>query len=72
MVFTYLGASTVARIPMTLFEASFLGLKFTLIRMAAAIPLIVLTSIMIEKILKGKIDIGRGEGRSAEKSKTRG
>ena len=32
VVFTYVGAAAVARIPMTLFEASFVGLKFTLDR----------------------------------------
>lgn len=43
-LFTYIGASGVCRIPMTLFEASFLGVKFTLIRYLTALPLIVLSS----------------------------
>jgi len=43
-LFTYIGASGVCRIPMTLFEASFLGIEFTLIRYALAVPLIVLSS----------------------------
>lgn len=43
-LFTYIGSSGVCRIPMTLFEASFLGIEFTLIRYALAVPLIVLSS----------------------------
>jgi len=43
-LFTYIGASGVCRIPMTLFEASFLGIEFTLIRYALAVPLIILSS----------------------------
>src|SRR6056297_3078586 len=43
-LFTYIGASGVCRIPMTLFEASFLGIEFTLIRYLVAVPLIVLSS----------------------------
>jgi uncharacterized membrane protein YraQ (UPF0718 family) len=50
-IFTYLGAATVLRVPMTMFEASFLGLKFTLIRMLAALPLIILSSVLLEKIM---------------------
>jgi len=43
-LFTYIGASGVCRIPMTLFEASFLGLEFTIIRYVVAVPFIVLSS----------------------------
>lgn len=43
-LFTYIGASGVCRIPMTLFEASFLGIDFTLIRYLTALPLIVISS----------------------------
>ncbi|MBM7555738.1 permease [Halanaerobacter jeridensis] len=54
IVFTYVGAAAVARIPMTLFEASFVGLKFTLIRLLTTIPLIIISSILLEKYLEGK------------------
>lgn len=54
IVFTYVGAAAVARIPMTLFEASFVGLKFTLIRLLTTIPLIIGSSILLERYLKGK------------------
>jgi len=47
LVLTYLGAAAICRIPMTLFEASFLGLKFTLLRLAASLPLLVLSSLWL-------------------------
>jgi len=47
VIFTYLGAVTVCRIPMTIFEASFLGIKFTIIRLLTALPLIIITSILL-------------------------
>lgn len=52
IVFTYLGAAAVARIPMTLFEVSFLGVTFTLIRLLVSIPLIIFSSIFLEKFYK--------------------
>ena len=49
VVMTYLGASCVCRVPMTLFEASLLGWEFTAIRFLVSLPLIVLSSIFMEK-----------------------
>lgn len=54
VVFTYVGAAAVARIPMTLFEASFVGLKFTSIRLLTTLPLIIISSILLEKYLTGQ------------------
>ncbi|TDX51411.1 permease [Orenia marismortui] len=54
IIFTYLGAAAVARVPMTLFEISFLGLKFSMIRLIVSIPLIIVSSIGLERYLKGK------------------
>jgi len=51
IVFTYLGASAIARIPMTVFEASFVGLKFTIIRLSISLPLVILTSIALGNYL---------------------
>jgi len=51
IVLTYLGASAICRIPMTIFEASFLGLKFSIIRYLVSLPLIVLSSIFMEKLV---------------------
>lgn len=55
IVLTYLGASAICRIPMTVFEASFLGIKFTVIRYLVSLPLIVISSMIIEKIVGGKV-----------------
>ena len=54
VIFTYLGASAICRIPMTIFEASFLGIKFTIIRYAVSLPLIVIASILIGNYLTNK------------------
>nr|WP_281415074.1 permease [Fusibacter paucivorans] len=51
IVLTYLGATAICRIPMTIFEASYLGIKFSMIRYAVSLPLIILSSVIIEKIV---------------------
>ena len=62
VIFTYLGGSAVCRIPMTTFEASFLGLKFTLVRLIVSIPLIIISSVLLEKyLLKKNYEIKDGE-----------
>ena len=52
VIYTYIGASSVCRIPMTIFEASFIGVKFTIVRYLVSIPLITISSILFEKTLK--------------------
>jgi len=42
VILTFLNASMISRIPMTIFEASFLGLGFTVIRFAISIPMVIL------------------------------
>ncbi len=56
-IFTYIGAAAVARVPMTVYEASYVGLKFTLIRLSVSLPLIILSSILFEKYLGGNYKI---------------
>lgn len=51
VIFTYIGAAAICRVPMTAFEASFLGFKFTAIRFLVSLPLIVVTSVLLEKYL---------------------
>lgn len=51
VIFTYIGASAIARVPMTIFEASFLGVKFTAIRLFISLPLVILSSILLERYL---------------------
>ncbi|MBD3419039.1 MAG: hypothetical protein GF398_02865 [Chitinivibrionales bacterium] len=44
VIFTYLACAGICRIPMTVFEASFLGIKFTLVRLFVSLPLVVAAS----------------------------
>jgi uncharacterized membrane protein YraQ (UPF0718 family) len=53
VIFTYIGASAICRIPMTIFEASFLGIKFTMIRLLVSIPLVIVSSIVLGNYLVG-------------------
>lgn len=52
VIFTYIGASAICRVPMTIFEASFLGIKFSAIRLLVAISLVVITSIFLGNYLR--------------------
>ena len=52
VIFTYIGASAICRVPMTIFEASFLGVKFSAIRLLVAIPLVVITSMLLGDYLR--------------------
>jgi len=54
VIFTYIGASAICRIPMTFFEASFLGVKFTIIRFMVALPLVIMTSVLLANYLQRK------------------
>ncbi len=62
VIFTYIGASAICRIPMTIFEASFLGIKFTAIRLFVSLPLVIMSSVLLGnylnkrnyKIMEGK------------------
>ena len=52
IILTYIGASGICRVPMAIFETSFLGVKFTLIRLIISIPLVILSSIALGKYLQ--------------------
>ncbi|MGP3779683.1 permease [Halanaerobium saccharolyticum] len=54
IIFSYIGTAAICRIPMTLFEASYVGVSFTAIRWAISIPLVIISSILMEKILAAK------------------
>jgi len=47
VILTYMGASGICRVPMTIFEASFMGIKFAMIRLMVSLPLVILTSIAL-------------------------
>ncbi|WP_461834208.1 permease [Desulfothermus sp.] len=52
VIFTYLGASGICRIPMTIFEASFMGIKFSIIRLLVSLPLVIFSSILLGNYLE--------------------
>jgi uncharacterized membrane protein YraQ (UPF0718 family) len=54
VIFAYISASAICRIPMTIFEASFLGLKFSIIRLLVSLPLVVVSSMFLGKYLGRK------------------
>ena len=54
VIFTYIGAAAIARIPMAIFEASFMGIKFTTIRLLTSIPLVIITAILLGDYLTKK------------------
>ncbi len=62
VIFTYIGASAICRVPMTIFEASFLGVKFSAIRLLVAIPLVIITSMLLgDYLTKRKYKITEGK-----------
>lgn len=44
VVLAFLSSAGICRVPMTLFEASFLGWRFTCVRFAVSLPLVILSS----------------------------
>lgn len=63
VVLSYIGLSGVCRIPMTLFEISFLGVPFTVIRYLVSIPLVILVSELLGAALERRgFEMPRPEG----------
>ncbi|MFZ0450178.1 MAG: permease [Desulfatiglandaceae bacterium] len=54
VIFTYIAASAICRVPMTIFEASFLGIKFSIIRLLVSIPLVIFSSMLLGKYLTSR------------------
>lgn len=54
VIFTYIGAAAICRIPMAIFESSFMGIKFSLIRLIVSIPLVILSSVWLGNYLEKK------------------
>jgi uncharacterized membrane protein YraQ (UPF0718 family) len=50
IIFAFLGAVSIGRIPMILFESTFLGWQFSFLRLMFSIPLIIISSIFLGKI----------------------
>ena len=51
VIFTYIGAAAICRVPMALYEASFMGVKFTAIRLLVSLPLVIIASILLGNYL---------------------
>ena len=51
VVFSYIGLSGACRIPMMMFEASFMGMTFTVVRLAVTVPLVYLSSLVLARFL---------------------
>jgi len=51
VIFTFIGAVAICRVPMSIFEASFLGVKFTAIRLLVSLPLVITTLILLGNYL---------------------
>jgi len=47
LVIAFLSASTICRIPMTVFEATYLGIPFTVVRLIVSLPLVIIFSELI-------------------------
>lgn len=62
LVFSYIGLSGVCRIPMTLFEISFLGVPFTVIRYLVSVPLVIFVSELLGSALERGGDSGNEGG----------
>jgi uncharacterized membrane protein YraQ (UPF0718 family) len=54
VIFAYVGFASVCRIPMTTFEASFMGGLFTAVRLAVSIPLVLVVSIAMGRVMEGR------------------
>jgi uncharacterized membrane protein YraQ (UPF0718 family) len=49
-VFFYISSATIFRLPMTIFEASYVGIKFTAIRLLCALPLLFISSRLLARL----------------------
>lgn len=54
VLFMFLNAAAVCRIPMTLFEMSFLGVRFTVVRYVVSLPLLALAAWLMDHYLTPK------------------
>ena len=57
LVIGFISASTVCRIPMTVFEASYLGIPFSLVRLLISIPLVIVFSEIIGRLGKNLLPV---------------
>ncbi|NBG86911.1 permease [Isachenkonia alkalipeptolytica] len=53
-IFTYVTAASLVMIPMSIMEASILGIRFTLIRLGVSLPLVILSAALLGAYFKKK------------------
>ncbi len=53
MIMTYVTSASLVMIPMSIMEAAILGPRFTAVRILVSLPLVILGSLIIEKLLMG-------------------
>jgi len=54
MIFAYIASSAICRVPLTIFEASFMGIKFSIIRLVVSLPLVIVSSMLLGGYLEKK------------------
>ena len=54
VILVFLGAVGIGRIPMILFESTFLGIRFSAIRIITSIPLVIISGILLGRHLEKK------------------
>jgi uncharacterized membrane protein YraQ (UPF0718 family) len=70
-IFIYLGAFTSMKLPMIGFEIGFLGLKFTLLRTALAIPVFVAIAVIIDRFFGADFAMSDGANAPDRKALTK-
>ncbi len=53
-IFTYITSASLVMIPMSIMEASIIGLEFTLLRIGLSLPLVVLSSVLLDSLFSTK------------------
>lgn len=53
-IYIYLGAFSTMKIPMLMFEISFLGLKFSVLRTIIALPVFIIIAVIMERLFENK------------------
>lgn len=51
MILTYISAASLVMIPMSIMEATILGIRFTAVRLLVSLPLVIISSVLMEKLL---------------------
>jgi uncharacterized membrane protein YraQ (UPF0718 family) len=53
-IFIYIGTFSTVKLPLLMFETTFLGWKFSVVRFVVTLPIVILISLILEKYVKNK------------------